>query len=97
MIAKNLPSSLRLLQPFCVLFNAKRYFINKQKNNMADMINQQRVFEMLPISKEQRLALIEALVKEHEEDDLNSERKETCNDDTKTCNHELADQVDSLI
>lgn len=59
------------------------------------MIDQQRVFEMLPISKEQRLALIEALVKEHEADDLNSEQKEKYNDDTKTCNHELADQVDS--
>jgi len=50
-----------------------------------DMIDQQRVFEMLPISKEQRLALIEAIVKEHEADDLNSEQKEKSSDDTMKC------------
>ena len=67
---------------------------------MADMIDQQRVFEMLPLSKEQRLKLIEALelVKDqHEVDGQGLERKETCSDDTKTCSPSLADQVDSPI
>ena len=68
--------------------------INK-RTTMADMIDQQRVFEMLPISKEQRLALIEALVKEHEADDQDSEQKETCSDDTTNCNLELAGPTDS--
>ena len=62
---------------------------------MADMIDQQRVFEMLPISKEQRLALIAAHVKEHEADDLNSERKETCSVDTKMCSPLPVDPIDS--
>ena len=61
---------------------------------MADMIDQQRVFEMLPISKEQRLALIEALVKDHEADDLNSEQKDSCNVCTTKCSPLLADPTD---
>ena len=72
------------------------YFINKEQT--MDMINQQRVFEMLPISKEQRLKLIEALelVKDqHEANGPDSERKETCSDDTSSCSLSPADQVDS--
>ena len=70
------------------------FYLIKKRTTMADMIDQQRVFEMLPISKEQRLALIEALVKDHEADDLNSEQKDSCSDDTKKCSPLLADQVD---
>lgn len=64
------------------------------KKKKMDMIDQQRVFEMLPISKEQRLALIEEMVKEHEANGPDSERKETCNDDTSSCSLSPVDPTD---
>ena len=78
------------------MLNVIFYLINK-RTTMADMIDQQRVFEMLPISKEQRLKLIEELVKEHAAGDLNLERTDSCSDDTKTCSLSLADKVDCPI